>query len=208
MNVGEFLDQFSEGEPGEDDLSGLWVAKAAKPFWIVEPHADDAYLSLGDFIQRHASSVTILTVFSGTRRRAQDARRYAEAVGAGWEGLGYTESDIGLTTNVTLDPPLSRSQLPSAGTVILPLGVLHPEHRALASLRRAGDLSYLETPYQLRRKNQPEIYRLLFGRRLLYWNKPDWRRKFKHHDLFRDQSLFMHRNPPKDLGNAAEVIVE
>lgn len=207
-----------DGNPSEDESPAedsspaedldLWIKGAPKPFWIVEPHADDAYLSLGDFIQRNHPYVTILTVFSGTRKRALDARRYAESVGAKWEGLGYVESDVGLSSDVTLEPPLKRDQLPSDGTLLLPLGIQHPEHRAIASLRREGDLSYLDTPYQLRYRNQTEAYRLLFGRTVLYWRRPDWRRKFLYHGLFRDQSMFMHRNAPKDLSGAPEIVVK
>ena len=206
MDIRDFLSQASS-EP-EDETKSLWVRQAPKPFWIVEPHADDAYLSLGDFIQRNSSDVTILTVFSGTRKRADDARKYAEAVGAKWEGMGYVESNVGVQTDEVLDPPFDRSHFPSTGTLILPLGVRHPEHRALATLRKEGDYSYLETPYQLRLKNSLEAYRLLFGRTLVYWNKPGWQSKFKYHDLFKDQSLFMYRNPPKDLSGAVEVIVK
>lgn len=208
LNADPAEDETPTEEPVQDDGKNLWIEGADKPFWIVEPHADDAYLSLGDFIQRNSSHVTILTVFSGTRKRGLDARRYAESVGAKWEGLGYVESDVGLSSDTILEPPLGRDQLPSSGTLILPLGILHPEHRALATLRREGDLSYLETPYQLRIKNQIEVYRLLFGRSIRYWSKPDWKRKFKYHDLFRDQSMFMHRNPPRDLSGALEILVK
>lgn len=192
----------SKGPDPED----AWVLSVPKPIWIVEPHADDAYLSLGDFITRHARHVVILTVYSGTRKRGIDARAYASAVGAGWQGSGLVESDVGLSSDAVLDPP--DIALPSSGTVILPLGIRHPEHRSISALRRDGDYSYLETPYQLRAGNQREISDALRGRQIQYCTRPNWRAKFKHHLIFRDQSLFMHRTPPESMAGALELIVK
>jgi LmbE family N-acetylglucosaminyl deacetylase len=179
--------------------------------YIVEPHADDAYLSLGATISKwtaEGTPVVIVTVYSATRQRSVDARKYAAAVGAAWLGLGLTETNVGLgdpTATVTL--PLTRNDLPYDGLLILPLGIQHPEHRAVAALAAPADLAYLDTPYQLRRKNQPEIAARLAGRAVVRWERPDWRQKFRHHDLFKDQSMFMHRNPPAALAAAVELIV-
>lgn len=181
---------------------------------VVEPHADDAYLSLGELIATRAlGPVTIVTVFSGTRRRGDDAREYARAVGAEWVGCGLVESGGGVDGGEveTIDSQCIRDALSGAvgdgSTVVWPLGIRHPEHRAIAALADPGDAFYLETPYQLRSANQEEISERLRGREVLYWKRPDWRKKFVHHARFRDQGLFMHRNPPKDMAGAVEVIV-
>ena len=52
---------------------------------VLEPHSDDAFLSLHNTIRnwlKIGDSVTIITVLSGTRKRADDAAKYANAVGA------------------------------------------------------------------------------------------------------------------------------
>jgi hypothetical protein len=179
--------------------------------YVVEPHADDAYLSLGWLIAStiaDGGTVAIITVYSGTRRRAADAQRYADAVGASWVGLGLVESDVGLARDApTPPPPIRRADLPVDGRLVLPLGVRHPEHRSIASIAESGDGLYLDTPYQLRAANQAEVATKLLGRSIEHWSLPPWRRKYVHHALFKDQSLFMHRNPPADLAGAIELIV-
>ena len=62
----------------------------------LEPHADDAYLSLHNTMKnwlKNGDQVTIVTVYSGTRKRAIDAQNYASSIGASWVGLGYDEGD-------------------------------------------------------------------------------------------------------------------
>ena len=176
--------------------------------YVVEPHADDAYLSLGAFIQANAERVTIVTVFSGTRKRGADAAAYARAVGAKWVGLGLVEGDTGIGGDALIPSiPLTREDLPQDGVVIFPLGIQHPEHKAVAALAVDGDMFYVENPYQLRQKNQGELRALTEGRVLTYMNRPDGRAKYKFHDLFKDQGLFMYRNGPDALESAVEMIL-
>lgn len=182
------------------------------PIYVVEPHADDAYLSLGGAIVdlvKAGRHVIIVTVFSGTRKRAADAERYAAAVGAGYLGLGLVEAHYSITVEIeTPGLDVVRADLPRDGTMIFPLGIRHPEHRAVARLAEPGDYAYLDTPYQLRRRNAAEVASLLDGRTIVHYARPDWRRKYRHHALFKDQSMFFYRCPPESLAPAVEMIVE
>lgn len=177
---------------------------------IVEPHADDAYLSLGAHIEQWAATgerVLICTVFSATRHRGDEARAYAQAVGAEWAGLGYTESGVGTGTDQAFEfdtpPPIPGDP---DDRVIFPLGLRHPEHRAVSALAPTGTERYVEVPYQISRDNEPELLALITGRQVTGWRKPTIR-KWRFHHLFKDQGLFMRYNPPSRLAASIEVIV-
>ena len=42
---------------------------------------------------KNGDQVTIVTVYSGTRKRAVDAQNYAASIGASWVGWGFDEGD-------------------------------------------------------------------------------------------------------------------
>jgi hypothetical protein len=80
-------------------------------FVIVEPHSDDAFLSLHAHILKwvgEGSSVHIVTL-EDNPRRSIEAAAYAKKAGATW------------------------SRQTSAGQLILPLGIKHPDHVSTAS---------------------------------------------------------------------------
>lgn len=171
---------------------------------VVEPHADDAYLSLGAHIERwtgDGEKVAILTVFSGTRKRAVDAETYAQRVGAYWMGLGLVESG----GSEVVDLPVL--DLPPYRRIIFPLGLHHPEHKAVAAQAPADASFYVETPYQLVQANNDELAALIVGREIVSWRTPPMR-KWRHHGVFKDQAQFMRFNPPSALARAPEVIVK
>lgn len=181
----------------------------ADSFVVVEPHADDAFLSLGGHIVRWVqagSRVEIVTVFSGTPDRGDEARRYAEHVGASWRGLGWTESSCGKNG----DPGRTSLDLADVadndGIQVWPLGLDHPEHRLVAAQAPPEAYRYLEVPYQLTLREQANIDSALAGRTIESWLRPP-RRKYLAASIFRTQSLFFIYNPPKALAAAVEVIV-
>lgn len=182
---------------------------------IIEPHADDAFLSLGSHIEawrRLRQQVAIVTVFSGTRRRGDDAQRYARAVGAEWLGLGAREPDDGGRRG---DGARALAGLPrgyrgaSGVTVLVPLAIAHPEH---VEVRRAAeDLGlcpwyYLDQPYAATQKHG-EHTSLLLGGKVVCSFRPGSRRKYRHIPLFRDQGRFFHYNPVERLERLPELIV-
>lgn len=175
---------------------------ASSPIIVIEPHADDAFLSLGGHIEEWTKAkrdVLIITVFSGTRKRSADAAAYAAAAGARWEGWGYVEGE---PLPGTLPP------LPGTSQVILPLALTHPEHRTVReALERPGVWYYLDQPYAITQKNGPLITDLLRGKSVVSYRKPGVR-KYRHCPLFKDQAKFYHYNPPEKLIQTCELIVE
>lgn len=181
-----------------------WPPDDGRGIVVVEPHADDAFLSMGGHIAewvRAGRTVTIVTVFSGTPKRGDEAKAYADAVGARWRGLGLIESGAGFDGEVA---PVTSYRCPGAW-VVGPLGLQHPEHRAVRDAVVA-DASYVEIPYGYKTKLADEVTSALAGRSLVSWLRPNGR-KWRHVGLFRTQSTFFHFNPGPSLAPMAEVIV-
>lgn len=172
----------------------------ASSILVVEPHADDAFLSVGQHIEEWVKAgvaVTILTVFSGTRKRAEDAQKYAQAVGASWVGLGFVEGE----------PTRGHPTIPFHTQIVLPLGLTHPEHVAVRkALEEPGAWYYLDQPYAITQKNGELVTELMVGRPVVSYRKPG-ARKYRHIPLFKDQAKFYHYNPPEKLIQTCELIV-
>jgi hypothetical protein len=173
---------------------------------IVEPHADDAFLSLGGHLERWQKAgvaATIVTVFSATRKRGAEALAYANAVGASWVGLGLDHGQEGLDELLELPP----------GNLVLPLGLTHPEHVWTRvwfeeAWLRAGTRSvfyYLDQPYAIAAKNSDLVTARLAGMEVVSYLKPH-ARKYRHIPLFKDQAKFYHFNPAERLGETSEWI--
>lgn len=187
---------------------------------VIEPHADDAFLSLGQMIEdwtKSGQNVTIMTVYSGTRHRARDAQAYARAVRAGWIGLGAIEAGNARENGAGLigpyDPAYARL-LREEPLVLLPLGVGgHPEHilirDVMTAVRSKGDGDtwyYADQPYASKQKNAGELSRILQGRRIEFFRKPG-ARKWRHVPLFKDQAKFFYYNPIESLRETFEMVV-
>lgn len=174
------------------------------PLVVVEPHADDAFLSLGAHIQRwvrEKRDVTILTVFSGTRKRGLDAQAYAKAVRVHWLGCGLVEGEP-LPSDL-----VPGKYVPSHAQLILPAGITHPEHIAVRDLWAGySDWRYLDQPYAITQSNGSEVTRLLRPSRVESYLKPGVR-KFKFIPLFKDQAKFFHFNPAEKLIQGVEMIL-
>lgn len=177
---------------------------------IVEPHADDAFLSMGGIIEREIRAgvvLEILTVYSGTRDRAQDAYAYAQAVGADWTGLGFEEKG-NARVNGPAECSLDMYPLDPLATYYLPLGFAHPEHAFVRDLfsKALNRAYYLDQPYGSKLKNQPLVLDALRGRTILDIYKPG-ARKWRHIPLFRDQSKFFFYNNVEALSKTFELVV-
>lgn len=186
---------------------------------IVEPHADDAFLSMGGIIERETklgTKITIVTIYSGTRKRAVDAKAYADAVGASWIGLGAVENGGGIDGGVGNFEPLWRNEIFEPlihRRFIVPLAIEHPEHFAVRlafeELRLPMPLwYYVDQPYATKLKNQAKVSEALYGKRIVDIYRPG-AMKYRHTKLFKDQSKFFHFNPPTDLEmKGYELVVE
>ena len=88
----------------------------ADTIWVIEPHADDAFLSLGWSIRQWSQEgrhVGIVTVYTSEEYRVKETQQSAEAIGAEWHGLGHDQP-----ASEWFGPPMrsrrcrSRSSLP------------------------------------------------------------------------------------------------
>lgn len=197
-----------------------------KPVVVIEPHADDAYLSLHqhmvDWI-KDKRKVIILTVFSGTRKRARDAQTYADSIGAEWGGFGFSEDYkvSPLDENRFDGLPGMLGMLHSVLDVsfMLPLGIQHNEHKAVRAWIEQGlyDLEvnccerwsyYVEIPYYTKLKNEAEANQLLLKKEIASLKKPKhYKADEKYWKCFKDQSQFFHFNPAEKLKDIPEIIV-
>lgn len=178
---------------------------------VFEPHADDAFLSLGGHIERWIADgdrVQIVTVYSGTRKRGRDAQSYAEAVGAEWGGAGIEEG--GSKNPHRLFQGVFRGFQHPGALHYGPLGFAHPEHdevrKFLAWDLDAPLLLYLDQPYAMTQKNSEAATQAMVGLEVVSYFRPP-ARKYRHCPLFRDQSLFFRYNPPEKLKNTFEMIL-
>jgi hypothetical protein len=179
---------------------------------VVEPHADDAWLSLGAHIEAwvdEGERVQIVTVY-GNARRTGEASHYADSVGAEHVGLGLPESGQGLAGDWTTELPpgsIPASLLDAADRLIGPLGIQHPEHRAVrnALLHRDPE-RYLELPYYRKGKNLVELNEVVGSRRVVSM-RPRPARANRWSSIFASQSTFWLYNREM-LTAAVEVIVQ
>jgi hypothetical protein len=185
-------------------------------YLVVEPHADDAFLSLGGHIERWIKSgvqVTIATIYSGTRKRGTDALAYANAVGAEWMGLGIAEGKTRLEDPDALakacrDLRVSIKMLGCFDQTILPLGISHDEHRAVrTNLEDESSWFYFDQPYSVVSTNLEEVMMRARGRVIESYMKPHLR-KYRHIPLFKDQAKFFHFNPAETLNKTFEMIIK
>lgn len=175
---------------------------------IIEPHADDAYLSLHEHIKgwiKEGAEVTIITVFSGTRKRYRDASNYANSVKACWSGLGYIES------GGTQEPPAAfdlRAIHAYPGHKIFPLGIAHREHVAISDCAQDFEdvFFYVDAPYHTIQKNKDDLYRAIIGKTVKSIIQPG-ANKFKSSELFKDQTKFMYFNKQKII-QGMEIVVK
>lgn len=186
------------------------------PVVVIEPHADDAYLSLGAHIEQWVQvgrTVLIVTIFGDTRRSAE-AEAYAVWVGAKGVQLGLPSAKVGITQDhptLLVHPAQIRDAVQRAvyerGQLLLPLGLRHPEHQVVAQALAGPFVGYyMEIPYCLTQKDQPALSVLLAGRAVWSVVHPG-RGKAQHVHFFRSQSKFFFYNPPEKWGRAMEMIV-
>ena len=175
--------------------------------YVVEPHVDDAYLSLHQHITdwiRWGEEVTIASIFSGTRDRAQEAIAYATAVGARWVGYGFDER---ISKSAPFRQPFHFRSPAGRGReehlVYTPAGIEHPVHLEVHKWISA-DFHYLDIPYAYKDRNR-HFYNQLISRRVS--RKRADMSKGGYWQCFPDQMGFFGRNPPCTYLDKFEVIL-
>ena len=161
-----------------------------KSWIVIEPHADDAYLSMDAHIRmwgKLGDLVTILTV-EPTSRRLAEAAAYAKSVGASW--WPYEEW----------------CAAPTPGRQIFPLGIQNPDHKAVREqLAPQGAWFYVDQPYARIQKNAAEVTELLLHLHCVSYLQPG-AAKCKGFEYFKTQAKFFHYNPMEKLVGSPEMI--
>jgi hypothetical protein len=176
---------------------------SADTIWVIEPHADDAFLSLGWSIRQwreEGRQVGVVTVYTSDDSRVKETQQWAEAIGVEWHGLGHNQPASNWFDPADTPPPLPVPLLPDAmmspaACRIWPLGLRHPEHIVVADAAPASDSYYLDTPYQFLSFNQGRVREALVGRTIEWWLLPP-------RDKWMDDSRFF--TSQKELFSSSE----
>ncbi len=178
---------------------------------VVEPHADDAAISLAAHLRRWVDAgdaVTIVTVY-GAETRLSEARAYAEAIGAEAVTLGVPEAGGGPGEGVAaLDPDYLADALAivGAGVTYWPLGVGHPEHAALAALAPAGAPRYVDKPYWYKASLADAFADALAGTTVVSADYAVRRLYRPAVAAYKTQARFFYFNPPSALAGPELVV--
>jgi hypothetical protein len=192
---------------------------------VIEPHSDDAFLSLGGHIEswiKLGHTVSILTV-EAVAKRSIEAQLYAETVGAVYvKTLFLEELDLRETATDTPHDIFKAFEIffdyyrRHYNVVIGPVGIQHPLHIMVGTQLRGvlgkyksktlQGASYLDTPYHIVQKNGSDVCEALHRHVVVSFLKPNFR-KWKHISIFKSQSKFFFNNPPEKLRECVELIV-
>ena len=166
---------------------------------VLEPHADDAFLSMGGHLARLAPGEARIVGVYSSLKRSKEGAAYADTVGAGYWWLGYEEAGS-MDTVSTPSEDLVLPSLEPNETVYVPLGLRHKEHYAV---RDAADRTYsphqivyyVDQPYALQTGNSPELDEKLSGMQIESVMKPHGNKYRKSVvDIFKTQSRFFYYN--------------
>jgi len=195
-----------------------------KDIIIIEPHCDDAFLSLGWHIEKWKKdfNITIITVFCNPKR-AIEAANYAKSLDINsivikpflqeTEMLGeYTINTINPILNYLVDNCLYNKKY-NIQTILCPIGLQHPDHKNIRFTLDSGLIKskelvqyYLDTPYQSKQKLAGELLENVKGyviESILYPNARKWR----HCVTFKSQAKFFHFNKELKESILPEIII-
>ncbi len=181
--------------------------------WLIEPHADDVFLSLHQHIvgRWNDKQKTIVTVYAN-KKREREAKAYAEAVGCQHVCLrGIESGNMSLPSGEIPEVAIESfiKSLVSRDTIVLPLGLQHPEHITTSKLISRGMpytlWYYLDTPAYAKKKLDEELNWAVRNHSIISIAQVS-ARKWKYASYFKTQSLFFHYNPPEKLPKTELVI--
>lgn len=165
---------------------------------VVEPHPDDAFLSLGWHLEHlwKNDERCILTVYADAKR-TKEAEAYAKAIGARSEVIGLEESKMNggkrVTEVVELAEYLEELENQHWDKIFFPVGLQHPDHLSVAATRLPGCYRYLDTPYQTKQKLAEILLEKVEGWTVDSILFPS-SRKWRHEEVFKSQSRFFYYN--------------
>lgn len=179
---------------------------------VVEPHSDDAFLSLGWHLEKIWEELekVIITVYSSPVRE-REARSFAYTVGAEHISMELEGSKMENDWDgKTVPGLLTLIYRTGYDHIIFPIGLQHPDHLAVAAterlLQQNNVYQYLDTPYQTKFKLADEVLEKTRGMvidSICYPPKKKWR----HSKLFESQAKFFHYNPMENLKIPEMVLV-
>lgn len=177
---------------------------------VVEPHPDDAFLSVGWHLEHVWADVprTVLTVYHDARRGREGAA-YAAAVGADWVGLGLPESKMdsrGVVRRVAELEAWLRENGGRFDTVVFPAGIQHPDHRRVAATAPPDALTYLDVPYLCKQKNADVLAGKAAGLTVESLVFPPVK-KWRHAAVFKSQAKFFHFNAGLKTAAVCEAVL-
>lgn len=163
---------------------------------VIEPHPDDAFLSLGWHLAElwKEEERVIVTVYCN-EKRGKEAEAYAKAIGARSVTLGLEESNLRSSGPTT--PPEALAALLGDYTgarLLFPLGLQHPDHLRVAKAAPRGAERYVEVPYQTKQMLQKELRLKMKGKVVRSIVYPPSRKKALA-KVFKSQGMFFHYNP-------------
>ena len=176
---------------------------------IVEPHADDAFLSLHGHMTswvKQGIVVDILTIYSSPKRD-REGGEYAKKIGAVYRSLTIQDQSH-LGTAPRPIPEIASWEIDLSGEtqLVFPLGLQHPDHLQVASLAPVGAWRYLEVPYYTKQKNQQRLAEEAQGMVLKSIGCPR-KTKWVNCKIFKSQSKFFYFNPPESLHPTPEIVL-
>ena len=176
---------------------------------IVEPHSDDAFLSLGwhlETVWKHLNK-TIVTVFCDDKR-ANEAAKFADTVNSGHVSLNLEEHNMNseLSDNSPIEGLLETVSQLKPTQLIIPLGLQHPDHIRVRRTFTDDCYFYLDTPYQCKLKLQEDLLEAVKGLQIHSIQFPG-ARKWRHSSIFKTQSKFFHFNQDLKTSKLAEIVL-
>ena len=179
---------------------------AAPRIFIVEPHSDDAFLSMHTHITTlwKDKPKTIVTVFCD-ERRCEEANNYADSVGCQHIGLMLQEGG-GLSHEAGRVPPFGEWDIRFRDNdmLVFPVGLQHPDHiavRARLPLTAFGVTPYLfypEIPYYGKLKVGEQLLTATKGLvvdSMIYSPQSKW----KSIQFFKSQGRYWFYNKPENM---------
>lgn len=189
---------------------------------VIEPHADDAFLSLGGTLMnwtQEGVGFDIFTIFAHSKR-AEEAATFAHKVKALSHKTLFIEKADLHTTSVTdiqaikimiVHDVLELVKYYGISHVVAPLGIQHPEHRIVAAaMRDFGQTKvwrYMDIPYYTKLMNANEVDIKIQNMRMLSCVRAR-PAKWNMIPIFKTQAKFFHFNKKESLKEIPEIILE
>ena len=164
--------------------------------YVIEPHCDDAFLSLHEYIKTFKPS--IVSVF-GDKKRYKESEKYSAVMGVPHY---IVRDEEGLKKFLKkLDPDLD--------VVLVPVAIEHKEHQLVRRIVEKNFCGYMyyyvDQPYGMKVKNSKTLWRMLIMKKLEWFSRPN-ARKWQYSKIYKSQAKLFYYNETL-LKNSFEMVV-